>query len=144
MPPAPVSSRSVQRGFTYVEILLSVVLLAVLLVPALESLQTAVTAGQGANVLARELALRDMMERVLARQFTQLNAETFASGNTTTSVSVLLSDPVGDPNRRNVVVYRYDGEKGERSDADTGLVRVLVYYESEGPARALSTLASRW
>jgi len=134
-----------QRGFSYVEILLSVVLLAVLLVPALEALQSAVAGNQNAALASRELALQDKMERVLARPFAELYAQTYAAGgNTPTSVSVSLSDSVGAPARRNVVLYRYDAAAAALSAADTGLLAVTVYYESEGTERALSTLVGRW
>jgi len=135
-----------QRGFSYVEILLSVVLLAVLLVPALESLQSAIAGNQSAALVSRHLALQDKMERVLARPFADLYAQTYAAGgNTPTSLSASLSDPVGAPDRRNVVLYRYDPSAAALSAADTGLVHVVVYYESEGAAgSALSALVGRW
>jgi type II secretory pathway component PulJ len=137
--------RSAQRGFTYVEILLSVILLAVLLVPALEALQSAVAGNQSAALVTRELALRDKMERVLARPFLDLYAQTYApGGNTTNSVSESLSDPAGTPGRRNVVLYRYDASTAALSATDTGLIYVAVYYESEGPASTVSTLVGRW
>lgn len=127
------------------EILLSVVLLAVLLVPALEALQSAVAGNQSAAVITRELALRDKMERVLARPFLDLYAQTYApGGNTTSSVSASLSDPAGTPDRRNVLLYRYDASAGALSAADTGLVYVAVYYENEGASKAVSTLVGRW
>ena len=134
-----------QRGFSYVEVLLSVVLLAVLLVPALEALQTAVAGNQNAALAVRDLALQDKMERVLARPFADLYRQTYApGGNTTTSVSASLSDPVGTPHRRNVVLYRYDASAKALSAADTGLVFVAVYYENEPADRALTTLIGRW
>lgn len=121
------------------------VLLAVLLVPALEALQSAVAGNQSAAVITRELALRDKMERVLARPFLDLYAQTYApGGNTTSSVSASLSDPAGTPDRRNVLLYRYDASAGALSAADTGLVYVAVYYENEGASKAVSTLVGRW
>lgn len=134
-----------QRGFSYVEILLSVVLLGVLLVPALEALQSGISGNRGAALVARPLALQDKMERVLAKPFAELYEQTYATGgNTTSSVSASFSDPAGTPERRNVVLYRYDAATRGLSDADTGLVHVAVYYESEGAGRALTTLVGRW
>ena len=121
-----------QRGFSYVEILLSVVLLAVLLVPALEALQSAIAGNANAPLVRRHLGLQDKMERVLARPFADLYTQTYAPGaNTTTSVSASLSDPVGTPERRNVLLYRYDASAAALSAADTGLVFIAVYYENE-------------
>ena len=134
-----------QRGFSYVEVLLSVVLLAVLLVPALESLQSAIAGNANAAVIRRHLALQDKMERVLSRPFADLYTQTYApGGNTTTSVSASLSDPVGAPQRRNVVLYRYDASAAAPSAADTGLLFVAVYYENEPADRTLTTLVGRW
>ena len=134
-----------QRGFSYVEILLSVVLLAVLLVPALEALQSAIAGNANAPLVRRHLGLQDKMERVLSRPFADLYRETYAAGgNTTTSVSVSLSDAVGTPERRNVVLYRYDASVKALSAADTGLVFIAVYYENEPADRALTTLVGRW
>jgi Tfp pilus assembly protein PilE len=136
---------TLQRGFTYIEVLLSVTLLVVLLVPAMEALQSGVANSQGAAVLARESSLREKMEMVLAKPFASLYAETYApGGNTTTSVSASLSDPVGATGRRNVVLYRYDASAATLSAADTGLVLVQVYYEADGRASALTTLVGRW
>jgi type II secretory pathway component PulJ len=134
-----------QRGFSYVEILLSVVLLAVLLVPALEALQSAIAGNANAPLVRRHLALQDKMERVLSRPFAELYTQTYApGGNTTTSVSASLSDPAGTPERRNVVLYRYDASAAAPSAADTGLLFVAVYYENEPADRALTTLVGRW
>ena len=134
-----------QRGFSYVEVLLSVVLLAVLLVPALEALQTAVAGNQNAALAGRHLALQDKMERVLSRPFADLYAQTYSpGGNSATAASASLSDPVGTPQRRNVVLYRYDASAQALSAGDTGLIFVAVYYENEPVDRALTTLVGRW
>jgi Tfp pilus assembly protein PilE len=138
-------TRRHEAGFSYVEIMLSVVLLMVLLVPAMDALQSGIAGGQGASIAARQLALRDKMEEVLAKPFAELYAQTYLpGGNTTGSVSLTLSDPVGTANRRNVVLYRYDPSVAALSTADTRLVLASVYYESEGSARALNSLAGGW
>ncbi len=80
-----------------------------------------------------------------ARPFYDLYAQTYlGGGNTTTSVSASFSDAVGAPDRRNVVLYRYDASAGALSANDTGLVFASVYYEAEGSANALNTLVGRW
>src|SRR6266487_4245763 len=94
----------VELGFSYVEVLLSVVLLAVLLVPALESLQSAIPGNQGYRLATRQLMLTDKMEQVLSKPFADLYAQTYLPlGNTTSLLSATLSDPSGTPDRRNVV-----------------------------------------
>lgn len=135
---------SAERGFSYAEVLLSVVLLAVLLVPALQALQSGIAGGSSPAAAARQAMLRAKMEEVLAKPFYDLYAQTYAGGgNTVTSVSAALSDAAG-PNRRVVVLYRYDAAAKALSANDTGLVFVSVYYEADGGAQALNTLAGRW
>lgn len=136
---------SAQSGFSYTEVLLSVVLLGILLVPALQALNTAIS-GSTSNLAARQLKLRSMMEGVLSRPFSALNAETYLpGGNTATSVSAPpLSDDPGATDRRIVVLYRFDAATNALSSNDTGLLYVNVYYEADGSANALNTLAGRW
>lgn len=141
-PRAP-SARAV-RGFSYAEILLSVVLLGVLLVPALDALQGAIT-GSPAVAAAPAVGLQSKMEQVLAAPFSKLYAESYApGGNTASSVSAAFSDAAGAPERRLVVVYRYDALLRTLAATDTGLLFVKVYYEAEGPSGALNTLVGRW
>ena len=113
--------------------------------PALQALQSGIAGGPGSSSTARQLRLRDKMEQVLAKPFYDLYAQTYlGGGNTTTSVSASFSDAVGAPDRRNVVLYRYDASAGALSANDTGLVFASVYYEAEGSANALNTLVGRW
>ncbi len=85
------SNRPRPRGFSYAEILLSVVLLTVLLVPALRALQSGVAGGQSPSLAARQLTLRDKMEQVLAKPFADLYAQTYPPGSNPTSVNGSLS-----------------------------------------------------
>jgi Tfp pilus assembly protein PilE len=133
-----------QRGFSYVEVLLSVVLLGILLVPAMQSLADAI-AGSAVSTASQQLDLRSKMEEVLSKPFGELYAETYASGgNTATSVSSSLSDASGTNGRRVVVLYRFDQTTNALSSNDTGLLYVSVYVESAGSAGALNTLVGRW
>ena len=137
--------RRAAEGFSYAEVLLSVVLLGVLLVPALEALQTAIAGTPSAAFAAGRLGLQSKMEEVLATPFTRLYRETYApGGNTTTSVSTTFSDAAGMAGRRIVVIYRYDFSTRDLSSDDTGLALISVYYEAEGATNALNTLLGRW
>jgi hypothetical protein len=132
-------------GFSYVEILLSIVLVGVLLVPALESLRTAITGTAAIAAGPSASGLQSKMEQVVAAPFSKLYAETYVTGgNTTTSVSSTFSDASGAAQRRLVVIYRYDALLRTLAITDTGLVFVSVYYEAEGSGNALSTLVGRW
>ncbi len=146
MPSRRPSDHPDQRGFSYIEILLSVVLLTVLLVPALRALQSGVAGGQNSSLAARQLTLRDKMEQVLAKPFADLYAQTYLAGGNTTSANVPFSDLAGAPGRRNVVLYRYDASTGASNPNlnDTGLLYVSVYYEAEGSVNGLNTLVGGW
>ena len=134
-----------ERGFTYIEVLLSVVLLVALLVPAMEALQSGLANNQGAAVRGRDRPLREKMETTLAKPFATLYAETYApGGNTMASVSASLSDPSGSAGRRNVILYRYDPSSAALSTDDTGVLAIQVYYEADGTAGAVATLIGRW
>lgn len=133
-----------QRGFSYAEVLLSVILLAILLVPAMQALNSAI-AGGSSNVAAKQLNLRSKMEDVLSKPYSTLYAVTSVSGgNTATSISTSLSDASGAADRRAVTIYRYDTTINALSATDTGVLYVSVYYEAEGSANALNTLVGRW
>jgi len=132
-----------QNGFTYVEVVLSVVLLAVLLVPALQALQSGISGGITPTLAASAPNLRAKMEEVLTVPFAKLYAETYPPGVNTNTVNATYSDAAG-PSRRVVVLYRYDSATKALSNNDTGLLFISVYYESEGSATALNTLLGRW
>lgn len=138
---APATPARRQRGLSYIEVVVATLLLVAALVPAYDALYTGFV---GNVVHAAEAAgqqrLRAKMEEVLAKPFTALYATTYASGgNSPTAVVANLSDPVG-PDRRVVNLYRVDGAVA--STADTGLLRIVVSYESGGPT--LETLKGRW
>jgi Tfp pilus assembly protein PilV len=132
-----------QHGFTYTEVMLSAVLLAMLVVPALQALQTGIAGGATQSVAARSPLLSAKMEEVLSNPFSELYAATYVSGANTTGVNATYSD-AGATDRRVVVLYRYDASAKALSPNDTGLLYVSVYYETEGSANALNTLAGRW
>ncbi|MDI1298378.1 hypothetical protein [Methylotenera sp.] len=138
------TSNRQQTGFSYVEVLLSIVLIAVLLVPAMQALNNAIS-GSASNIAARQLNLRNKMEEVLSKPYSTLYAVTSATGgNTSTSISTSLSDASGVSNRRAVTIYRYDNTSNALSATDTGVLFVSVYYEAEGSANALNTLVGQW
>jgi hypothetical protein len=128
-------------GFAHLEALVAIALVAVALVPALQALQAGVSGGRALGDIATlDAGLREKLEEVLAKPFAELNAETYLpGGNTTSSVSASLSDPVG-PARRVVILYRSDGSSV--SSADTGLLRIRV--ARDGSDTALETLKARW
>jgi prepilin-type N-terminal cleavage/methylation domain-containing protein len=135
---------TLQHGFSYVEVLVSVALLAVLLVPALQALQSGISDAATPSMAARPQLLRAKMEEVLSRPFPDLYAATYVAGANTTGINATYSDDAAAADRRLVVLYRYDGSAKTLSAGDTGLLYVSVYYSADGSANAFTTLAGRW
>ncbi len=130
-----------QRGFSYVEVMVATVILAVALLPALNAL-TAAIAGTTVHrdQLLVQQQLNQKMEEVLAKPFGMLYAMTYGpAGNAPSTVRAELSDPAG-AGRRIVNLYRVDGATA--SNVDTGLLRIRVAFEDGGDA--LETLKGRW
>ena len=127
-------------GFSYVEILVAVVLLAVALVPALEALQTAVLgAGIHETHAVRHHRLTAKLEEVLAAPFSALEAAEAAAAGGPTS----YSDALGSPERRVVLLSGYDGDNADADNdpftgTDSGLLWVQV--QVEATSHALETL----
>ena len=123
---------------------MSAVLLAVLLVPAMEALQSGIRDGPTPSMAARPSLLRAKMEEMLSNPFPELYAATYVTGANTTGVNATYSDAVGATDRRVVVLYRYDVSTKALSTNDTGLLYVSVYYSADGSANALTTLTGQW
>ena len=124
-----------QSGLSYVEVLLAVTVLALALVPALDSLQTAflgTDVQQRLAITTHTLASR--MEELLAEPFANLDDAALAAGSATTPSS--YSDPGGNPDRVLVFLSRYDGDdadgNGDPFDAgaDEGLLWIRVAMEN--------------
>jgi hypothetical protein len=82
------------------------------------------------------------MEEVLARSFAELAAEEVAAGGAPSA----YSDGAGAPDRRLVLLSRYDGDNADGDDdpftgKDAGLLWVRV--EIEGTDHVLETLTGR-
>ena len=123
-----------QAGISYVETLIAVTVLALALVPALESLQTAFTGSAvQETVLLWQQQLATRMEDVLAEPFSSLDDAAQAAGNETTPSS--YSDAAGGPDRVLVFLSRYDGDNADANNdpftgTDEGLLWVRVAIEN--------------
>ena len=121
-------------GFSYVEVLIATVLIAIVLVPAMDALIPAVT-GSGIHETYTEdhYQLNALFEEVLAEPLTDLDAAATAAGSETTATTY-SDDYTYDDGRqisRNVYLSRYDGDNADSDNnpftgIDEGLIWVRV------------------
>lgn len=121
-------------GFSYVEVLIAVSLIAITLVPAMDALIPAV-AGSGIHETYTEdhYQLTALFEEVLAEPLTDLDAAATAAGNpnTATSYSDVFTYADGRQITRNVFLSRYDGDNADSDNnpftgIDEGLIWIRV------------------
>jgi len=135
-------------GLTYVEVLIATALIAVTLLPAIDALKPA-TQGMSIHEVhtVRHYALTALLEEVLARPFSELDAEAVAIGDPAVA-SANYSDPGGQANRRLVYLSRYDADNADSNNdffdagMDEGLLWVRV--EIEGTSQAIESLTSSY
>ena len=144
-----------QRGLSYIEVLVAMVLITVALVPAIDALQTGLAnTGIHADVAVRHYSEVATLEEVLAEPWASLTA---AAGDGTAAPSS-YSDPAGSNPRQLVYIARYDATDSDGdgdpftvpdpdSDGDgdpltgyTGALRVRAV--TEGGAGGIETLTT--
>lgn len=114
-----------RAGFSYVEVLIATVLMALALIPALESLELGVRgSGVHRNELVRHQRMMAKLEEVLAEPFAALEAEALAAGGGASA----YSDAVGAEDRRLVTLTAFDADGDTQPDA--GILRVRVAIEA--------------
>jgi type II secretory pathway component PulJ len=132
-------------GFSYTEMVLATFLLAIVLVPTLESLGSGI---QSSNLHAARATdhyrLSGKLEEVLAKPFAELVQQADSAGGPTAIVTA-YSDMAGTQGRRLVYLARYDGDNADAdnnpfSGDDQGLLWVEV--QLEDASAVLHTLIS--
>jgi len=122
-----------QSGLTLVEVIVAMLLLTIVLLPAMQALQTSVT---GANVhgdLANtQFRLTSRMEELLAEPLVDLEFAAIAAGGATIPSS--YSEAVGPPGRLQVYLSQYDGDNADADDdpftgGDPGLIWIRIEVE---------------
>ena len=133
-----------QRGLSYTEVLIATLLIAMALLPAMDSLMPA-TRGSAMHQqqLQNHHALRSRMEQVLAEPFTSLDSAATDAGGYLNPSS--YSDAPGDPMAVFVYLSRYDvdnadGDNDSFSGGEDDLLWVRV--ELEQSSESLETLVS--
>jgi len=142
--------RSFSAGFSYIEVLLAIALIAVCLAPALDALRVAVS---GAAIheasLVDRYALQAKMEEVLAEPFAALTDAATAAGSPTAPTSYSDTAPLtttdGRQITREVYIWPYDGDNTDSdNDPFTGTDPGLLYVKVQinGALFALETLTT--
>ena len=135
-------TRARQSGLTLVEVLVTVVLLAIVLIPAMNALRTGVVGAEvHGNVAASHYRLSSRLEELLAEPFADLSDAAVAAGGP--AIPTTYSDAAGPPDRLLVYLSFYDGDNADADDdsftgTDPDLLWVRV--EIEGSAFALESV----
>jgi type II secretory pathway pseudopilin PulG len=117
-------------GFSYVEVLVSMVLIAIVLVPAMDALLPGIQGGGIHQTHSEDhYQLLAKIEETLAEPFASLDAAAIAAGSPTTptSYSDVFTYPDGRQITRTIFLSRYDGDNADADDdpftgADAGLL----------------------
>ena len=137
--------RAPQLGLTLVEVLVSMVLLSILLIPAIQALQTGVAgADVHADVASSHHRITSRLEELLTEPFTDLADAATAAGSPTTASS--YSEAAGPPARLLVFLSLYDGDNADADDdAFTGTDPDLLWVrvEIENSVFSLETVTAR-
>ena len=134
-----------QSGLTLVEVLITMVLLTVLLVPAMRALQTSVTGSNVHSELAsNHFRLTSRMEELLAEPFGDLEVAAAAAG--APDVATSYSEASGPPGRLIVYLSLYDGDNADADNdpftgTDPGLLWIRV--QAEDTVHELQTLRAQ-
>lgn len=130
--------RTCQQGFSYIEILIASMLIGIILVPALQALQSG---SQGA-ILHQQYSidqqlLASKMEQLLANEYNALSDAAMAAGDPTTlssySDTVISTD--GRTLNRQVYLSPYDGDNADNDNnpftgTDSNLLWLRVAIEN--------------
>ena len=126
------------------EVLVATLLIAVLLVPALDAMQGGIRGGAiHAETAQSHYRLIAKMEQTLAVPFADLLAQADLAGGPAVPIPPPFSDPAGGASRRLVFLARYDGDDADAdgdpfTGVDPGLLWLRVALEDR--PRALETV----
>ena len=134
-----------EAGLTLVEVVVAMVLLAILLIPAINALQTGIIGAEvHGDVAASHYRLTSRLEELLVEPFADLSDAALAAVSPTTPSS--YSDPAGPPGRLLVYLALYDGDNADAdSDPFTGTDSDLLWIrvDIEDSVYTLETVTAR-
>lgn len=136
----PCATYTQMAGFSYIEVLIAVSLIAITLVPAMEALIPGITGSAVHETYAEDYyQLTARFEDVLAEPLVDLDAAATAVGNpaTATSYSDVFTYNNGREITRNVFLSRYDGDNADSDNnpftgTDAGLLWIRVEIANTG------------
>ncbi|MDJ0911356.1 MAG: prepilin-type N-terminal cleavage/methylation domain-containing protein [Woeseiaceae bacterium] len=134
-----------QSGLTLVEVLVTIVLLAIVLVPAMNALYTGVAGTEvHSNVATSHYRLTSRLEELLTEPFSDLSDAAVAADGPASPTT--YSDAAGPADRLLVYLSLYDGDNADADDdtftgTDADLLWIRV--EIEGSALAVETVKAR-
>ena len=126
------------------ELLIATLLIAVMLVPALEAMQSGIQgSGIHTQLAQNQFRMIAKMEQTLALPYSELLEQADLVADPTVLIPAPFSDPAGTASRRLVFLARYDGDNADADDdpftgTDAGLLWVRVSIEDS--PRALETV----
>ena len=124
-----------QAGFSYMELLIATLLIVIMLVPALDAMQSGIQgSGIHTELAQNQYRMISKMEETLALPFAQLLEQADLVADPTVLIPPPYSDPAGTESRRLVYLARYDGDNADGNDnpfngTDEGLLWVRVTIE---------------
>jgi len=133
-----------QAGFSYVELLIATVLIVIMLVPALDAMQSGIQgSGVHTELAQNQYRMISKMEQTLALPFSELLTQADLVADPKVLIPAPFSDPAGTESRRLVFLARYDGDDGDGdkdpfTGTDVGLLWVRVTIEDS--PRSLETV----
>jgi Tfp pilus assembly protein PilV len=139
-------NKNQMTGFSYVEVLVAIILLMISIVPAMEALRAATSgATSHQDMLNTELQLKNKMEELLASSYFRLEYDALTAGNTFTAVlpAPSYSDPTTvTTNRLLVHAARYDlTATATPATTDKGMLWLQV--EIQGSGLKLTSLRAK-
>jgi type II secretory pathway pseudopilin PulG len=133
-----------QSGFSYMELLVATLLIAIMLVPALDAMQSGIKgSGIHTQLAQNQYRMISKMEETLALPFGELLQQADLVADPTVLIPEPYSDTAGTEFRRLVYLARYDGDNADGNDnpfngTDAGLLWLRVTIENS--PRALETV----
>jgi type II secretory pathway pseudopilin PulG len=133
-----------QAGFSYMELLIATLLIVIMLVPALDAMQSGIQgSGIHTQLAQNHYRMISKMEQTLALPFGELLTQADLVADSTVLIPAPYSDIAGTESRRLVFLSRYDGDDADADNdpftgTDAGLLWVRVTIVNS--PRALETV----